>query len=380
MAVGAVAQEIPTSEHTATVDDVCPMDSLPPLNKKEQKELRQNLDGYIDMWKTIGPSGKNPKLIFKDMDDERIVFEAKYELDDSSAQQLTSNYQWLRVSALYDATRRLGDIFGMAARLGMNAVVHANITLPSGNQEAFATFDNATLRRVIAMKNPTEAYIYADMITIRQKAPILIDDSMICTNVSFCNNLYTMNLHSIAADDPSVSSQFFWMIYNKWFIENNRFFSFMGLIGTTLRIVGTEEGNDNIVTLDYSPEQLLGTKPAIDVDLAGQYLAMAIGRNCPQTLDDSIGVWTHCSYDPTLKVVVMHYTVEELSILGVEGKEHEMKDYLLDIIRYADGAEFLDLLINAEVGLELRWQSRTTGRKFNVTYTTDELMNYLAEE
>ena len=57
-----------------------------------------------------------------------------------------------------------------------------------------------------------------------------------------------------------------------------------------------------------------------------------------------------------------------------------MKDYLLDIILYADGAEFLDLLINAEVGLELRWQSRTTGRKFNVTYTTDELMNYLAEE
>ena len=85
MAVGAVAQEIPTSEHTATVDDVCPMDSLPPLNKKEQKELRQNLDGYIDMWKTIGPSGKNPKLIFKDMDDERIVFEAKYELAGSTS-------------------------------------------------------------------------------------------------------------------------------------------------------------------------------------------------------------------------------------------------------------------------------------------------------
>ena len=88
---------------------------------------------------------------------ERLVFEANYEMDDSTAIQFTSNYQWLRLSTLYEATHRLSDIFDMAAKLGLGVVVHAYVKLPNGNQAAFGTYDNATLRRVLAMDNFTAA-------------------------------------------------------------------------------------------------------------------------------------------------------------------------------------------------------------------------------
>ena len=237
---------------------------------------------------------------------------------------------------------------------------------------------------------PANTYI-ASILSITENglAPILvepdwntlqIDDSLFVTAVNYCNHLYTIHLHSTAADDPTVSSQFFWMISNKWFIANNTFLPYLGQDSTTLRIVGSIEGNPDTVVLDYRPAQLLGKEPAIDVDLAGQYLAMVLGRECPQPLDDSTGVWTHCSYDPSLKVVVMHYTVDELSILANEGKEQQLKPMLLEHLIYADGAEFLGLLASSEVGLELRWQSRTTARKFTITFTADELINYMFEE
>jgi len=218
------------------------------------------------------------------------------------------------------------------------------------------------------------------MLSTRQQLPRQIDDSLFVTAVSYCDHLYTLHLHSTAADDPTVSSQFFWMISNKWFIANNTFLPYLGQDSTTLRIVGSIEGNPDTVALDYRPAQLLGKEPAIDVDLAGQYLAMALGRECPQPLDDSSGVWTHCSYDPTLKVVVMHYTVDELSILSNQGKEQQLKPMLLENLIYADGAEFLGLLASSEVGLELRWKSRTTARRFTITFTPDELINYMFEE
>lgn len=376
VSVAAVAQGVPT---TAT-DSGCPLDSLPPLSNKERKELKENLDSYIDMWKTVGSSGIKPELTFKDLDDERIVVEVKYELDEKTAASHTSNYRWLRIISIFETSRRLSDIFDMVARLGLSAVLHAHIDLPNGKQTSVYAYSNETLRRIMALENYTQAYIYADMLATRQQLPLQIDDSLFVTAVSYCDHLYTLHLHSTAADDPTVSSQFFWMISNKWFIVGNTFLPYLGQDSTTLRIVGSIEGNPDTVVLDYRPAQLLGQEPAIDVDLAGQYLAMALGRECPQPLDDSTGVWTHCSYDPTLKVVVMHYTVDELSILSNEGKEQQLKPMLLENLIYADGAEFLGLLASSEVGLELRWQSRTTARRFTITFTPDELINYMFEE
>ena len=383
LSVAAVAQGVPT---TAT-DSGCPLDSLPPLSNEERKELKENLDSYIDLWKLIGSEGSNPKVTFKDIDDKRIVADVEYQSTNSTPDQTPKFQQWLRVKTLFDASHQtigLNDIFDMVAQLGMNAVVHVVLKIQQNEatsiDASIIAYDNATLRRIIALENYTQAYIYADMLATRQQLPLQIDDSLFVTAVNYCNHLYTLHLHSTAADDPTVSSQFFWMISNKWFIVGNTFLPYLGQDSTTLRIVGSIEGNPDTVVLDYRPAQLLGQEPAIDVDLAGQYLAMALGRECPQPLDDSTGVWTHCSYDPTLKVVVMHYTVDELSILSNEGKEQQLKPMLLEHLIYADGAEFLGLLASSEVGLELRWQSRTTARKFTITFTADELINYMFEE
>lgn len=380
LSVAAVAQGVPTTVPMAATDSGCPLDSLPPLSNKERKELKENLDSYIDMWKTVGSSGIKPELTFKGLDDERIVVEVKYGLDEKTAASYTSNYRWMWIISIFETSRRLSDIFDMVARLGLSAVLYAHIDLPNGKQTSVYTYDNATLRRIMALENYTQAYIYADMLATRQQLPLQIDDSLFVTAVNYCDHLYTLHMHSTAADDPTVSSQFFWMISNKWFIANNTFLPKLGQDSTTLRIVGSIEGNPDTVVLDYRPAQLLGKEPAIDVDLAGQYLAMALGRECPQPLDDSTGVWTHCSYDPTLKVVVMHYTVDELSILSNEGKEQQLKPMLLEHLIYADGAEFLGLLASSEVGLELRWQSRTTARRFTISFTADELINYMFEE
>ncbi len=387
LSVAAVAQGVPATAPETATDSGCPLDSLPTLSKKERKQLKENLDSYIDLWKLIDSEGSNPKVTFKDIDDKRIVADVEYQSTNSTPDQTPKSQQWLRVWALFVASHQgigLNDIFDMVARLGMNAVVH--VVLKTQQNEATSidasiiAYDNATLRRIIALENHTQAYIYADMLATRQQLPLQIDDSLFVTAVNYCDHLYTLHLHSTAADDPTVSSQFFWMISNKWFIANNTFLPYLGQDSTTLRIVGSIEGNHDTVVLDYRPAQLLGQEPAIDVDLAGQYLAMALGRECPQPLDDSTGVWTHCSYDPTLKVVVMHYTVDELSILSNEGKEQQLKPMLLEHLIYADGAEFLGLLASSEVGLELRWKSRTTARKFTITFTADELINYMFEE
>jgi len=387
VSVMVVAQGVPTTAPMAAANGDCPLDSLPPLSNKERKELKENLDSYIDLWKLIGSEGSNPKVTFKDIDDKRIVADVEYQSTNSTPDQTPKFQQWLRVKTLFDASHQtigLNDIFDMVAQLGMNAVVH--VVLKTQQNEATSidasiiAYDNATLRRIMALENYTQAYIYADMLATRQQLPLQIDDSLFVTAVNYCNHLYTLHLHSTAADDPTVSSQFFWMISNKWFIADNTFIPYLGQDSTTLRIVGSIEGNPDTVVLDYRPAQLLGQEPAIDVDLAGQYLAMALGRECPQPLDDSTGVWTHCSYDPTLKVVVMHYTVDELSILSNEGKEQQLKPMLLEHLIYADGAKFLGLLASSEVGLELRWQSRTTARKFTITFTADELINYMFDE
>ena len=387
VSVAAVAQGVPATAPETATDSGCPLDSLPTLSNKERKELKENLDSYIDLWKLIDSEGSNPKVTFKDIDDNRIVAVVEYESTNSTPDQTPKFQQWLRVKTLFDASHQtigLNDIFDIVARLGMNAVVH--VVLKTQQNEATSidasviAYDNATLRRITAMENYTQAYIYADMLATRQQLPLQIDDSLFVTAVSYCDHLYTLHMHSTAADDPTVSSQFFWMISNKWFIANNTFLPYLGQDSTTLRIVGSIEGNSDTVVLDYRPAQLLGQEPAIDVDLAGQYLAMAMGRECPQPLDDSTGVWTHCSYDPTLKVVVMHYTVDELSILSNQGKEQQLKPMLLEHLIYADGAEFLGLLASSEVGLELRWKSRTTARNFTISFTADELINYMFEE
>ena len=383
VSVAAVAQGVPTTTPETVTDSGCPPDSLPPLSKKERKELKENLNSYIDLWKLIGSEGSNPKVTFKDIDDNRIVAVVEYESTNSTPDRTPKFVQWLRVKALFDASHQgigLNDIFDMVTRLGMNAVVHVVLKTQQNEATFIYAYDNATLRHIMALENYTQAYIYADMLATRQQLPLQIDDSLFVTAVSYCDHLYTLHLHSTAADDPTVSSQFFWMITNKWFIANNTFLPYLGQDSTTLRIVGSIEGNPDTVALDYRPAQLLGKEPAIDVDLAGQYLAMALGRECPQPLDDSSGVWTHCSYDPTLKVVVMHYTVDELSILANEGKEQQLKPMLLENLIYADGAEFLGLLASSEVGLELRWKSRTTARRFTITFTPDELINYMFEE
>ena len=163
----------------------------------------------------------------------------------------------------------------------------------------------------------------------------------------------------------------------KW--TSNGFVEVLAMDDTRLRIVGSQEGNDDTVTLEYTPEQLIGEEPAIDVDLAGQYIARSASLGCPVTLPDSVGTWTHCSYDAQLKVVVFHYTVTELAILGVEGKENLLKNNLLNTFVATEGEDFLILLVSTGLGLELRWQSRTTPRNVTVSYTPDELKAFILE-
>ena len=49
LSVAAVAQGVPTTVPMAAAKSDCPLDSLPPLSKKERKELKENLDSYIDL-------------------------------------------------------------------------------------------------------------------------------------------------------------------------------------------------------------------------------------------------------------------------------------------------------------------------------------------
>ena len=90
IALGARAQE-------ATTDDEC-MPPLEELSAQEQSSWRDFLVTVCNDWKKLGPTGHNPALTFKDINTERIVVGAEYNLDDSTTMRATQQYDWKTIN------------------------------------------------------------------------------------------------------------------------------------------------------------------------------------------------------------------------------------------------------------------------------------------
>lgn len=366
LAWGAVAQED------------CPLPTVTPT-VEERQEWKDILDGYVEVWKLLGASGEDPSLTLKDIDERRIVVAVDYNLDDSAMAQLSQEPEWMRIMPLCHASYRLDDVFGVVANLGYDVVLH--VTFNPGRQTQFFVYDNATLRRVMSCGGVIGAYIYADAAAARKRAPFVFDDSVMCTGVSYCNQLWTIHLHSMVKLDSDLEPRTEWMLYLSRLIAQREYLRYVGIDNGTARFVIVQDGINDTMVFEYVPAQLLGAEPTIDVDFVGRYLARIIDRSLPQPMPTGDGTFESCDYDPSLRVLVFNYLMSELSILSNEGKDAQAKPLMLKaMMDVPDGQGFFSSLVELELGLELRMQSRTTRRTTTFTYTTDELRIYMLEQ
>lgn len=369
MTLGAVAQED------------CPPPETQKLSVKERREMKEYLDALLKDWKKIGASGENPAISFEDLDKSRILISSTYNLDDSNLVNAeSSSYDFIRVMALYDILARLkSPIFETVAKLGYDVALKVNYR-PDLPQRIFA-YDNATLNRFLELDNLASAMIYADAIMRQKEIPFEFADSIMCTGVSYCNHLWTMHLQSNAKLDAEADPRLEWMFYLSYLVEDREFLYIIGMDGSTARFVVAQDGVKDTMTFEYTPAQLLGEEPTMDIDQVGPYMAKTISRSLPQPLPDGDGTFEICEYDPSLKVLVFNYLVSELTILNNEGKEAQIKPVMLNAMMNApNGQDFFSSLVELGMGIELRMQSRTTRRTSTVTYTPDELRIYMLEQ
>ncbi len=368
LASGVQAQETPT-------DDGC----MPPLEKlstNEQHEWNDFLNAICKDWKKQGPSGNNPALTFKDLNSERIVVGADYNLDDSAASHAAEQYDWMRVMVMYDATKRLGDIFNTVANLGYHVVIHA--TFQPGGTTQYYVYNNATLRHIMSLESPMSAAIYADAVARRKQVPFPFDDGVTCTGVNYCNHLWTIHLHSDEPLDAEYDPYILCMAYCAGIVEEREFMNYIGMDGTTARFVITAVGLTDTFSFDFSPAQLLGDEPAIDIDLVGRRLAQTTAASLPMQVGN--GTWESCSYDQELKMLAFTTLTDELTILNNQGHEGQYKIMILNtLMMNPEQKEFLEGMAEVGLGMEFRMQSRTTRRTSTVTITPDELRVYLLE-
>ncbi len=368
MSLGVSAQE-------ATADDDC----MPPLEKlsvQEQNSWREFLDAVCKDWKRQGPSGSNPALTFKDLDNERIVIGAEYNLDDSAAMRAAEQYDWTRVMALYDAAKRWSDVFNVVAKLGYHVVLH--VTFQPGGNTQYYVYNNVTLHRIMSLESPVAAAIYADAVTRRKQVPFQFGDGVTCTGVSYCNHLWTIQLHSDEPLDTEYDPYILCLTYCADIVEGKEFMRYIGMDGTTARFVTTAKGLTDTLTFEFTPAQLLGNEPAIDIDLVGRRLAQTTYASLPMQTGN--GTIENCTYDQDLKLLVFTTLTDELTILNNQGREEQFKNLILNaLMQHPEQKDFIEGMAEIGLGMEFRIQSRTTRRTSTISISTDELRNYLIE-
>lgn len=369
MSLGVSAQE-------ATADDDC----MPPLEKlsvQEQNSWREFLDAVCKDWKRQGPSGSNPALTFKDLDNERIVIGADYNLDDSAAMRAAQQYDWTRVMALYDAAKRWNDIFDVVAKLGCHVVLH--VTLQPGGETQYYVYNNVTLRRIMSLESPVAAAIYADAVTRRKQVPFRFDEGVTCTGVSYCNHLWTIHLHSDEPLDAEYDPYILCYSYCASIVEEREFMHYIGMDGTTVRFILSAKGQTDTFAYEFTPAQLLGNEPAVDIDLMGRQIAKTTSASLPMQTGN--GTIESCFYDQELKMLVCTTLTDELTILKNQGLEEQSKILILNaLMQSPEQKEFIEGLAELGLGMEFRMQSRTTRRTSTISISADELRNYLIEQ
>lgn len=368
LALSAGAQE-------ATADDDC----MPPLEKlstQEQRSWREFLDAICKDWKKQGPSGSNPALTFKDLDDERIVVGADFNLDDSAAMRAAEQYDWTRVMVLYDAAKRWSDVFSVVAKLGYHVVLH--VTFQPGGKTQFYVYNNATLRRIMSLESPVAAAIYADAVARRKQVPFPFGDGVTCTGISYCNHLWTIQLHSDEPLDKEYDPYILCLSYCADIVEEKEFMRYIGMDGTTARFVTTAKDLADTLTFEFTPAQLLGDEPAIDIDLVGRRLAQTTYASLPMQTGN--GTIENCTYDQDLKLLVFTTLTDELTILNNQGREEQFKILILNaLMQNPEQKDFIEGMAEIGLGMEFRMQSRTTRRTSTISISVDELRNYLIE-
>jgi len=373
MAVVAVAQ------NTAVNED-CDVGLPDPseLTDDFRKSYEEVLDILLKDWKKIGASGHDPALTFKAIDKHRIVVAADYNLNDSTIARLENQSEWASVVTLIDATKRLSDIFSITALLGYDVELHT--TLRAGGATNISVYDYATLRHIMALDNAISESIYADVIVGQKRAPFEFEDSIFCTGMSYCNHLWTITLHSTTVFGPDDDPYLAWAHHCSEIVSNAEFMHYIGKDSTTARFVIVQDGARDTFIFEYTPAQLLGEEPAIDVDLMGTYLSKVINKTFPQPLANNVGTMESCSYDPALHVLVVDCLVDELTVLSNEGKENMLKEPVLNaLLSEPDGRDLVEALSEMGLGLEYRMQSRTTRRPLTITITPDEIRVHLLE-
>lgn len=341
--------------------------------------FQELLDSQLKNWKEIGTSGQSPALTFKSIDKKRIVIAADYNLTDSMVAQLANQEEWARVVTLFDASNRLSDIFGLVAHLGYDVIMLT--TFQSGGATKNFVYDYTTLRHIMTLKSPISAYIYADAIAGRKRIPFEFEDSVMCTGISYCNHLWTLTLHSTTTFDTDDDPYLAWVIHTSEIVSNKEYMHYIGMDSTTVHFIIVQDGVKDTFTFEYTPAQLRGEEPALDIDWLGNYLARGIDRTFPQPLANGVGTMEHCSYDPALHVLVVDCLVDELTVLGNEGKENLLKEPVLnDLLSEPDGRDLIEGLATVGLGLEYHMQSQTTRRPMTITITPDELRVFILEK
>ncbi len=366
----------------AQVPDGCELPTLPELSAKERRDMKETLDAWLKDWQKIGASGFNPALKYNDINDKRISIDLTYIVADSTKAFLDSNSEYLRAASLFDATNRLRDLFEMVANLGYDVMASVVLRTITGRSTSvhITNFDNATLRYIMSLKSSFSVYVYSDVVEVLKKIPFGFEDSVICTGISYCNHLWTMTLHSSIAFDPEDDSYIVWAVHTSEIVSDADFMRFVGMDSTTARFIIVQDGAKDTFTFDYTPAQLLGEEPALDINWLGNYLAQGIDRTFPMPMQSSTGTMEHCSYDPTLQVLVIECLMDEIDVVGNVGREEQVKLPILEaMLAASEGNDFIQALAEVGLGLEYRIQSRTTRRPLTITFTPDELRVFILE-
>lgn len=368
ISLGAVAQED------------CPLPQQRDLSAQERQYMKKALNGQLDEWKKLGASGESPALTFKELDKNRISIAANYETDDSTVAELSDQFDFVRVATLYDAVNRLSDIFDMVATLGYGVSLEVTLHSPHRSSHSFSTIDNASLRRIMLLESALSVQIYADMLARQKEMPFEFTDSVMCTALKYCYHLWTLQLHSNLFFGPDDDPYLFWMTYCAGIVEEKEFLRYIGMDSTTVRFVIFQQGVKDTLTFDFTPAQLLGEQPLLDIPRVGTMVAQNINKRFPMPLAANMGTMERCTFDPALQVLVVDCLVEEITVISLENKENQVKQtFLTTMMTLPEEREFLESLSSLGLGLEYRMESRTTHRSLTITVTPDELRVFLLE-
>lgn len=367
LAVGVAAQ------------DDCGLPENPALNNKERRLMKESLDGQLRDWKAIGATGRQPAITFESIDATHIVVSSAYELDGSLVVKNESDYDWARSAALWDVTHRLSDIFGMVSALGYDVVLKT--TFATGRPQKLFAYDNATLRRIMALPSTAAVRLYAEAASIRRKAPYQFDSNIVCTGASYCDHLFTLNLR-VDISPEGDEFPFPWIdlqVYCAGMLEGSDTRLAAAYDSSAVRIVVDWPGLPvpETFTFDFPVDRLRSNGTLVDVDSIGRMLASVVNSQCPVVLDSSLTLQS-CEYDPSLQVIVENFSASELLVVTYEGREDASRDIILKVLgENYDTGVMLDALVAVGLGLEFRLRSRTSFRPATITFTHEDLRFFI---